>query len=136
MVRRLADAVGADNLGTWNAVRVIKALQAGQVATLVIVDDFAAPGWADYTMNVYGAGPVPETHPLGGDVADLVPVDLAQELIRLAVRTGAEIEIVKTSIDTADLPEEIPAGGNGLPRTEAARELDKLGGVGALLRFA
>src|SRR4029078_12698553 len=37
MVRRLSDAVGADNLGTWDAGRVITALQAGQVATLVIV---------------------------------------------------------------------------------------------------
>ncbi len=137
MVRRLQDAIGADGRGMGGVAAVVKALQKGQVATLVIVDDFDAPGWADYTMDAYGAGPVPETHPLGGDVANLEPVELADKLIRLAVRTDAAIEIVKTSIDASDLPDEgVPAGGNGPARSEVAEDLDQLGGVGAMLRFA
>lgn len=137
MVRRLQDAIGADGRGMGGVAAVTKALQKGQVATLVIVDDFAASGWGDYTLDAYGAGPVPDAHPLAGDVANLEPVELADKLIRLAVRTGAEIEIVKTSVDTSDLPDGgVPAGGNGPARSEAAQELDTLGGVGALLRFA
>jgi hypothetical protein len=112
-------------------------LQGGRVAKLVMVDDFAGEGWADYGRDLYGIGPIPESHPVGGDVSEIVPVALEEELIRLALRTGAEIEIIHTSvpIEAAENNGGIPPAGTPLPRPEAATILDQFGGVGALLRF-
>jgi len=132
----LAEAVAADGLGAAGAPAVLRALQAGQVTTLVIADDFAATGWADYGRDTFGVGSVPATHPLGGDPADIVPVELAEELIRLAIRTGAGIEIIHTSVPIDDSENSgIPQPGTPPPRAEAAAVLDTIGGVGALLRF-
>jgi hypothetical protein len=55
------------------------------------------------------------------------------------VLSGAEIEIVRTAVpvsiaEQAGVPD--AHGDEGLPRSEAARLLDDLGGVGAVLRFA
>lgn len=133
----VAEAVAANGLGAAGAPAVLRALQAGQVATLAIVDDFAKQGWADYGRDTYGVGPVPETHPAGGDSADLMPVALEEEMIRLAFRTGAEIKFIHTSVPVDGTGEEgIPQPGSPFPRTEAAAVVDELGGVGALLRFA
>jgi peptide subunit release factor 1 (eRF1) len=132
--RAVAAAVSANGRGAAGAPAVLRALQAGQVATLVIVDDFAEAGWADYGHDTYGVGAVPATHPTGGDPAKLVPVALEEELIRLANRTGAEIEIIHSSVPFDD-EAGIPEPGSPVPRSEAATMLDELGGVGALLRF-
>jgi hypothetical protein len=80
---------------------------------------------------------VPSEHPVGGDPVDLTPVALEEEMIRLALQTGATVQIVHTAVPvrTAE-DEEIPQAGSAQPRTEAAFALDHLGGVGALLRFA
>jgi hypothetical protein len=48
-------------------------------------------------------------------------------MIRLAVQTSARIEIVKTIADEV--------GPDGETRSEAARKLDELGGIGATLRY-
>ena len=137
VARAVAEAVGANGLGAAGAPAVLQAVQAGQVATLVIADDYSKQGWADYERDMYGVGPVPETHPVGGDPADLVPVALEEELIRLAICTRAEIEFIHSSVPVDDTGEEgIPQPGSSPPRTEAAAVLDELGGVGALLRFA
>ena len=137
VARAVVEAVAANGLGAAGAPAVLRALQAGQVATLVIVDDFSQQGWADYEQDMYGVGPVPETHPVGGDPADLVPVALEEEVIRLALRTGAEITFIHTRVPVDDTGAEgIPQPGSPPPRTEAATVLDELGGVGALLRFA
>jgi hypothetical protein len=107
------------------------------VATLVIADDFSQAGWADYEQDIYGVGPVPETHPVGGDLADLAPVALEDELVRLAISTRAEIEFIHSRVPFDDTDESvIPEPGSPAPRTEAATVLDELGSVGALLRFA
>jgi peptide subunit release factor 1 (eRF1) len=135
--RAVADEVGADARGAAGAGAVLRALQGGRVANLVMVDDFAGEGWADYGRDLYGIGPIPESHPVGGDVAEIVPVALEEELIRLALRTGAEIEIIHTSvpIEAAENNGSIPPAGAPHPRPEAATILDQFGGVGALLRF-
>jgi hypothetical protein len=134
-VERIANAVGAGGRGVAGGAGVLRALQAGQASGIAVVDDYAESGWADYTMDLYGAGPVPASHPAGGDVANLVSVALEDEMIRLAVQTGARIEIVKTAVDPDDA-DLAGAGASGeLPRTEAARRLDALGGVGATLRY-
>ena len=135
--RAVAGAVSANGNGAAGAQAVLATLQTGQVETLVLVDDFSAEGWADYQMDVYGVGPIPETHPIGGETAHLTPVALDEELIRLALRTGAEIEIIHSSVPFDETAENgIPRSGTPLPRTEAATILDELGGVGALLRFS
>jgi hypothetical protein len=131
-VERIANAVGAGGRGKTGTTDVLRALQQGQASGIAMVDDFAETGWADFARDLYGAGPVPTEHPLGGDVADLVPVQLADEMIRLAVQTSARIEIVKTAVEGEDTD---ASAGGGLPRTEAARRLDALGGVGATLRY-
>ena len=134
VAKALADAVGADNRGAGGAVRVLNALQASQVATLVMNEDYEEDGWADFTMGMYGVGPVPTTHPAGGDVANLVDIDFDEELLRLAVLTDAEIEIVDIEVPVST-EGEVPRAGQEFPRSEAATVLDGFGGVGALLRF-
>lgn len=126
-VEQIAGRVAAGGRGKAGADAVLRALQAGQASGIAMVDDFAEEGWADFEMDVYGTGPVPREHPLGGDVGRIVPVALADEMIRLAVQTSARIEIVKTTV--------AEVGPDGETRSEAARKLDELGGVGATLRY-
>ena len=135
-VAAVREGAGPGGKATAGAVETLTALQAGQVMTLVMNDDFSAPGWADYTLPVYGAGELPPEHPAGGDPAAIVPVALEEELIRLALLSGAEIEIVRTAVAVA-VEEQIrtPDADAPRPRTDAARELDALGGVGAVLRY-
>lgn len=110
----LEDALGAGNQGAGGVDDVLLALESGQVMTLLMADDFEANGWADFDLNMYGPGEIPREHPAGGDRSALVNVDLAEEFVRLALSTGATVEIV--------------------PSREAAR-LHKHGGVGAILRY-
>lgn len=126
-VVRIADAVAANGRGVAGAEGVLRALRGGQASGIAMVDDFDAAGWADFEMDLVGIGSVPETHPAGGDAGNLVPIALGDELVRLAVQTSARIEIVKTLAD--DVGEQDEA------RSEAARRLDELGGVGATLRY-
>lgn len=136
-VRAAKDGVGAGGAGAGGPEDVLTALQTGQVMTLVMADDFSAPGWADFTFPVYGTGEVPSEHPAGGDIANIVPVALEEEMIRLAVQTGAEIEIVKTSVPVGmDELADIPDADAAQPRSDTALELDEFGGVAAVLRFA
>jgi hypothetical protein len=136
-VGRIQNGAGPGGGAVAGPVETLTALQAGQVMTLVMNDDFAAPGWADFTFPVYGAGQPPAEHPAGGDAANVVPVPLEEELVRLALQTGAEIEIVRAAVPVGAAEQaEIPDADAPTPRAPAAQELDDLGGVGALLRFA
>lgn len=113
------------------------ALEEGRVMNLIMAEDFHADGWADYTLPIAGAGAPPKRHPAGGDAAAMVPVALEEEMIRLALAQDATIEIVHTTVpieEVADGP--VPQAGDGPPRTEAAKMLDGVGGVGAILRYA
>lgn len=136
-VQAVSDGVGASTDGAGGASDVLTALQAGQVMTLVMNDDFEAVGWADYTMPAFGAGDLPTSHPLGGDTANLVEIDLREELVRLAVQSGAEVEIVHTGVpDGAENFQTVSGeGGENIPRSDAAVALDRFGGVGAVLRY-
>jgi hypothetical protein len=136
MVQRLQDAIGHGEFGAKGAAAVITALQAGQVDTLVVTDDFEGVGWADFRLPAFGTGDLPTTHPFGGDRHDLVPVDLREAMVYLAVTTDADIEFVHAAA---------PVGPGEMPRDEddedasrlpAAKALDEIGGVGAILRFA
>jgi hypothetical protein len=137
LVGQLADEIGSDGLAAANLEGTLEALQLGQVDTLVMADDLHAAGWADYELNVFGTGLTPSQHPTGGNADKIVPVSLEYELIRLALSTGADIEIVQSSsTERASDLEMIPEAGSDLPRSEAARQLDDFGAVGALLRFS
>ncbi len=130
------EGAGPGGKAVTGAVDTLTALQTGQAMTLVMNDDFTAPGWADYTFPVYGAGEVPGEHPAGGDVAKIVPIALEEEAVRLALQAGAEIEIVRTAVPVgADELAATPEAGETIPRSEAARELDRLGGIGVTLRY-
>jgi hypothetical protein len=103
------------------------------VRQIIMVDDFSAEGWTDYQSRVVGVGPVPPEHPTGGSTSSIVPISLAEELVRRAVLSVADIEIVQTEDENAAEPTLDRAG--GIPRSEPARLLDELGGVAALLRY-
>ena len=132
--KAVQDGAGPGGRSVSGVVETLTALQTGQVMTLVMNDDFQSPGWADFTLGSYGVGQPPVDHPGGGAVADLRPVALEQELIRLALLTGAELEIVRTvaPVDGGESPDGGGAAGN---RTSAAEMLDALGAVGGRLRY-
>ncbi|MGI9252150.1 MAG: Vms1/Ankzf1 family peptidyl-tRNA hydrolase [Thermomicrobiales bacterium] len=132
--KKLAGEIGESDKGAGDIIPVLKALVAGQVSDLIFNEDFQAVGWADFTLDLYGPGDVPAEHPIGGDVADLVAIDLDEEMVRLALRGGAEIEIIEVQPPVAG--GQVPKAGDAIPRTEAAAILDGFGGVGALLRYA
>jgi hypothetical protein len=126
-------ALASGDLARSGAVAVIAALVGRQVDALVMNADFTAPGWIDYSLNIAGAGEIPAEHPGGGDVANIVAVDLGEEMIRKAVLSDVRIEIVETLPATNA---EMTLGGADQSRAEAARRLDALGGVAATLRFS
>ncbi len=137
MVQAVLDGVGAGGRGVAGAEDTLTALETGQVMTLVMNDDFDPLGWADFTFPIHGVGPIPSTHPAGGDVANIVPVVLADIAMRLAIQTDADIELVTPAVPvSADEQEDIPDADQPMPRSKAARALDVMGGIGATLRFA
>jgi len=132
-VEQVESAIGMQELGRSGAQAVAAAMALGQVETLVMNDDFTADGWSDPAFNLAGAGEAPTAHPAGGDPAGIMAVDLGQELIRLALQMDALIEVVHT------MPGDEPVldGNTGAnARTDAARRLDALGGVAAILRYS
>jgi hypothetical protein len=136
-VQAVRDGVGAGGKGVAGAVDTITALETGQVMTLVMNDDFSQPGWADYTLPLYGVGSPPGEHPAGGDVANLVPTTVEDEVVRLALQIGAEVQLVRSAVPVGvEEQEQIPDADDPTPRSEAARALDELGGIGAVLRYA
>lgn len=133
-VERVLNGIGQGGRGVGGKHDTIRALQNGQVDTLVMVDTFEGHGWADYAMHAFGADDLPTEHPLGGNVADLVEVDLADEMVRLALASGAEVDIIHSSVPYED-SEEIRSTSDQMPITEAAAKMRELGDVGAVLRF-
>ncbi|MCO5218869.1 MAG: hypothetical protein M9909_08575 [Thermomicrobiales bacterium] len=132
-VDALRNAIGGGALGVAGPHEVLRALQNGQVETLILCDTFEGSGWADYEMHVFGVNDVPAVHPTGGDTSKLVAVDLRDELVRLALSTGAEVDIIHSSVPVEATG--VPAAGE-LPKSDAAAELVEMGGVGAILRYA
>ena len=141
--KREADAVNllANNAGGPLAVggveQTLTALEEGRVMHLVLSEDFRAEGWADYTFPVAGAGAPPNEHPAGGDPAAIMPIALEEEMIRLALAQDASIEIVHSLVPIEEVADgSVPQAGGEPPITEAAKQIDELGGVGAMLRYA
>jgi Bacterial archaeo-eukaryotic release factor family 10 len=136
-VQAVRDGVGAGGKGVAGAKETLTALETRQVQTLVQNDDFTMAGWADYTLPIFGVGEVPKDHPAGGDVANLVPTALEDEFVRLAIREDAGVELVRAAVPVSRQElEHVPDADDPKPRAEAARALDAIGGVGAVLQFA
>lgn len=136
-VQHVRDGAGAGTDGVAGARETVAALQAGQVEELVMNDDFTGPGWADFTLPLYGVGEVPHEHPAGGDVANLTPVALEDAVVFLALQTDAAIELVKSRVPITEAEvEAVPDADDPAPRAKAAKALDALGGIGAILRFS
>jgi len=136
-VQAVRDGVGAGGRGVAGAQDTITALETGQVMTLVMNDDFSQPGWADYSLPLFGVGSPPGEHPAGGDAADLMSTAVEDEVVRLALQIGAEVQLVRSAVPVGEEEQEqIPDADNPTPRSEAARALDQLGGIGAVLRYA
>jgi hypothetical protein len=122
------------NQAVAGPVDVLNALQSHQVHQLVINEDFQETGWADLTLPLYGLGEVPAEHPTGGDAANLIEVQLAEEFVRLALRSDGQLEMVHVSVPIGATDSASRSNGDR-PRTEAATQLDEVGGVGAILRY-
>ncbi len=133
-VANLLDAIPAGN-GVGGTVDVLTALRNGQVHRLIMTRRYEEQGWIDPAMQVFGLGDLPADHPAGGDLGAIVAVQLEEEMIRQAVQSGSQIEIVKGNLPI-DAETEIPNAGQDAPRKDAVQPLDELGGVGAVLRFA
>lgn len=133
LVGQITRRLGQADRAASGAETVMAALQNRQVSDLALVDDLHQTGWADYSARIVGVGPMPENHPTDGSMRNLVPVAVEDELVRRALNSGAEIEIVHSSVPvdlvTPDMSQ------HSQRRTDAATELDKLGGAAALLRF-
>ena len=136
-VQAVRDGVGAGGRGVAGAEDTLTALQTGQVMILVMNDDFSQAGWADYSLPLYGVGSPPGEHPASGDAADIVPTMVEVEAVRLALQIGADVELVRGAVPVGqEEQEQIPDADEPTPRSEAARSLDDMGGIGAILRYA
>jgi peptide subunit release factor 1 (eRF1) len=134
-VDRLRENLGG-GLAVAGAVDVANALLANQVGLLIMNDDFHEAGWADYAHSTVGVGAKPAQSPYGGDTGALVEVGLDEEFVRIALATGAEIEIVHSTTPVAPDDGSRVSAGQRTPKSEAAARLDEVGGVGAILRYA
>lgn len=122
-------------LMTNGPAEVLSALQQARVEKLVMTDDFSAPGWADFSADVVDVGAIPDQHPTGGERGQIVSILVEDEMIRRALLSGAKTEVMLTAVPRPGAEDALPAAEESLPRSESARQLDGLGGVGALLRF-
>lgn len=108
---RLRMAVLKGDLAAYGVDDVRGALEAARANILVMLKGLSIPGWICERCQNLGQGKRPQERcPRCGGPLSIV--DLAEELLELALRTGAEVEFV----------EEDPF-------------LESIGGVGALLRY-
>ena len=129
-VKQLSTSAGRAVVGS---TAVLNALKGGQARELIINDDFHEDGWADFTRDRYGVGV--DRDVLSDDELDANPIDIEEEMTRLAIATGAEIDVIHSSVPVlGDAWSATPEAGK-IPRTEASAELEQLGGVAAILRY-
>lgn len=135
-VQTVSDAAGGGEMAVAGSGPVLEALAQGRVSHLVINEDFHESGWADFENLRYGTGESGEMFTGSVDGFEAVPVVLQEEMVRLAISTSAEIDVIHTgvSVDYDDPDTDIPDAGSR-PRSDAAQKLDELGGVAALLRY-
>jgi peptide subunit release factor 1 (eRF1) len=111
IARQAIDATLADGLGAAGAEAVVQALRIGAVSTLVLDAAFQGEGWRSVEdPTQIGEGGQPKQSPIGYGAAE--KSDLREDLVTLALKTGAAVEFV-----------------------EGSDVLARAGGVAALLRW-
>jgi hypothetical protein len=133
--RMVVEAIGQGSTAVAGADGVLAALVQGKVTSLVMNEDYHEAGWADFVNQRYGAGD-------RGDVFDGLPdefvaspIIVEDEMVRLAILNGAEIDIIHTGVEIERGPnDQLPDAGQ-MPRSEASKLLDGHGGVAALVRY-
>jgi peptide subunit release factor 1 (eRF1) len=134
-VDRVGELVGGGKGVASGSQAVLEALVNGQVSELIMVDDYHEDGWADFENNRHGVADSRDVFGHADEEFDLVPIALEEEMVRLALLTSAEIDIISSAVPVEyDNEGDIPETGEDI-RSPAAKELDNLGGVAALLRF-
>jgi len=107
-VQHLREEVLKDGLAVYGMNETLQMVKNGQVELLVIEKDYKIAGWICETCQVVEAGKTTKCPFCGGTISE---VDVLEEILEFAERTGADIEF------TSD------------------EELAHLGHVGAILRF-
>ncbi len=134
-VDTVADAVGQGRNAVAGAEKVMDALAHGRVADLIMNEDFHEDGWADFTNQRYGVGEQRDVLAGAVDEISVEPIIIEEEMVRLAIQQNAGIDIIHTRVPlTAERDDQLPDA-NEIPRSAAARKLDELGGVAAIVRY-
>lgn len=135
-VQAVADMAGAGGTAVTGSAEVLEMLSHGRVTHLVLNEDFHEDGWADFTHQRYGAGDRRDVLAAVDENFDVLPIIVEEEMVRLAIQHGAEIDVIHTRVPlNDDDPDRTLPNAGEIPRSEAARLLDTLGGVGAVLRY-
>lgn len=134
-VEQVADMIGAGHRAVGGSREVIDALAQGRVTHLLINEDFHEDGWADFTQHRYGAGADQDVTAGTTGPMEAVPIIVQEEMIRLAVQHGADLDVIHTGVPLVrEANDAIPDAGE-IPRSPAATRLDVFGGVAAILRY-
>lgn len=134
-IQTVADLIRSGGAAVAGSEAVIDALAHGRVTALIMNEDFHEDGWADFAHQRYGAGDNRDVFSRSVDEIEIEPVVIEEEMVRLAVRFGAEIDVIHTGVPMGDEPNATLPGAGEIPRAPAAEELDKFGGVAAVLRY-
>jgi peptide chain release factor subunit 1 len=108
-VSRLKDEILKNGLAVYGLKETKEAARNGQLGLLLVGKGHKINGWACESCQAVGAGIESKCSCCGGKTSE---VDVIEEIVKLAERTGAKIEFIED---------------NSL--------LDSLGGIGGLLRF-
>ena len=134
-VDTVADLVQSGGAAVHGSAAVLEALAHGRAAMLVMNEDFHEDGWADFTNVRYGAGEDRDVFTGATDEFEAAPVIVEEEMVRLALKTGADIDVIHAGVPLADdYGDNIPDAGE-IPRSPAAGKLDRFGGVATILRY-
>ena len=74
----------------------------GQVRALVMNDDFAQPGWADYTTRFSGLVRLPAEHPFGGGVCQPDAQPLSRRCVRRAPANEGTVTLIATVVPVGE----------------------------------
>ncbi len=134
-VDTIADLAGQGGRVATGSDDVMDALSVGRVMKLVLLEDFHEDGWADFANGRYGVGLPNDVFDGWSGPFEAAPIIVEEEMVRLAIATGAEVDVIHTAVPVEAMdPESIPGDGE-IPRSDAAMVLDRFGGVAAILRY-
>jgi peptide subunit release factor 1 (eRF1) len=121
-VETVADIAQSGGAAVTGSAKVLDMLVQGRVSHLVINEDFHEDGWVDFVQQRYGAGENRDVFAGAADKFEVVPIIVEEEMVRLAIRSGAEIHVIHTVVPMKDedpnraLPEGERSRGRQQPR--------------------